>query len=286
MKKLFLLLAMAVITVVASAQDKADTTYWAKGGNFSFNATQVSLTNWAAGGQNNLSGVTKLQLFANYKKANTSFDNKIDLGFGLSKVEGLAVQKNEDIIDLQSKLGIKASGKWFYSASLSFKSQFGPGYSDLTNTSKTSNFLSPANLTLAIGMDYKPNDMLSVLISPLSGKMTIVNDKGIDATLYGLASADAIIRMEMGATVLAALKTDIAKNVGFSTELGLFSNYLDNPQNVDVDWKVGIIMKINDYLSAQIDTRLIYYADILDPVDNKAKVQFKELLGLGLNIKF
>lgn len=285
MRRLILSLIVSASTMLAIAQ-QADTTYWTKGGNYSFNATQVSLTNWSAGGQNAVSGVTKLQLFANYLKGKTAFDNKIDLGFGLSKVEGLALQKNEDIIDLQSKLGIKASEKWFYSASLAFKSQFGPGYSDATNTTKTSNFLAPANLTLAIGMDYKPNDKLTMMIAPIAGKLTIVNDKSIDATLYGLASSDATTRMEMGASIVSAYKTELMKNVGFSTELGLFSNYLNNPQNIDVDWKVGIIMKINEYLSAQLDTRLIYDADIKDPADNVAKIQFKELLGLGFNIKF
>lgn len=285
MKGLILTLIISATTLLSIAQ-QADTTYWTKGGNYSFNATQVSLTNWSAGGQNSVSGVTKLQLFANYKKGKTSFDNRIDLGFGLSKVEGLALQKNEDIIDLQSKLGIKANEKWFYSTSLAFKSQFGSGYSDATNTTKTSNFLAPANLTLAIGMDYKPNNKLTMMIAPLAGKLTIINDKSINSTLYGLASEDATTRLEMGASIVSAYKTELLKNVGLNTELGLFSNYLNNPQNIDVDWKVGIIMKINEFMSAQLDTRLIYDADIKDQIDNKAKVQFKELLGLGLNIKF
>ena len=277
---------MVSISISAQAQETADTTYWKKGGNFSFNATQVSLTNWSAGGQNAISGVTKLQLFANYQKANLVHDSKIDLGYGLSKVEGLAVQKNEDIIDLQSKLGIKASEKWNYSASLSMKSQFGPGYSEVTNTNKTSSFLSPGYITLAFGMDYKPSNKFSMLLSPLSGKLTVVTDKTIDATLYGLSSSDATSRVEMGAYVLTAVKTDIAKNVALASELGLFSNYLNNPQNVDVDWKLGIIMKINDYLSAQLDTRLLFDADIKNPIDDKAKIQFKELIGIGINFKF
>lgn len=113
-----------------------------------------------------------------------------------------------------------------------------------------------------------------------------MSDKSIDATLYGLATSDATTRIELGAYVLTNLKTEIAKNVGLSSELGLFSNYLNNPQNIDVDWKLGIIMKINSYMSAQLDTRLIYDADIKDPVDDKAKIQFKELIGIGFNFKF
>ena len=286
MKKLFLLFLAAGFISALRAQTPSDTTiYWEKGGSYTINLTQVSLTNWAAGGQNSISGVTKLQLFANYKKDNTSWDNSIELGYGLSKVEDLATQKNEDIIDLQSKLGIKASGKWNYSASLAFKSQFAPGYSDAANTIKTSNLFAPAYLTLALGMDYKPSKVFSLMLSPASGKLTIVADEDIDALNYGLSTSDATTRLELGASLNALLKTPVVKNVGLTSELSLFSNYLDNPQNVDVDWKAGITMKINDYLSAQIDTRLVYDADILDE-NGDAKVQFKELLGVGLNIKF
>ncbi len=92
--------------------------------------------------------------------------------------------------------------------------------------------------------------------------------------------------MELGGLFKAALNTEIIKNVGLLSELGLFTNYLDRPENVDVNWKVTINMKINDYLSARLNTELLYDADIVDPVDNVAKVQFKELLGIGLNFKF
>lgn len=286
MKRLSFLLIFCAISILNFAQNEADTTYWKKGGNYAFNFTQVSLTNWSAGGQNSVSGVTKLQLFANYKEGNTSWDNLIDLGYGLSKVENLALQKNEDIIDLQSKLGIKASKFLNYSASLSLKSQFAPGYSDETNTVITSNLFAPAFITLAVGMDYKPNDIISLMVAPLTGKITIIGDKVIDSRTYGLESEDALTRMEFGASLKTLINTKIIKNVGLTSELGLFTNYLNNPQNIDVDWKVGINMKINDYLSAQVDTRLLYDADIVEAGAEKAKIQFKELLGIGLNFKF
>jgi hypothetical protein len=113
----------------------------------SFN--QVSFSHWAAGGLNSVSGVAKAQYSANYLKGNVLWDNLIDLGYGPSKVQGLVVQKNEDVINLESKLGIKAANKWFYSGLLNFKSQFTPGYSDKENTNLISNFLSPAYLFLS-----------------------------------------------------------------------------------------------------------------------------------------
>jgi len=283
MKQLLcILLIMAAF--FAQAQEKADTTYWTKGGNFAFNFSQISFSNWAAGGQNAVAGVTKLQLFGNYKKGNTAWDNKIDLGYGLSKVQDLALQKNEDIIDLQSKLGIVASKKLFYSALLSFKSQFAPGYSDATNTTKISNLFSPAYMALSLGMDYKPSSHFSLLLSPATGKMTIVTDTAL-VEMYGLEKGKTA-RIELGAFLKSNFNQDILKNVNLATEIGLFSNYLYKPQNIDVDWKVAINMKINSYLSASINTQLLYDADIVETGAEKAKIQFKELLGLGLNFKF
>ncbi|MDA3928763.1 MAG: DUF3078 domain-containing protein [Prolixibacteraceae bacterium] len=286
MYKISILVLLIIIVNPLFSQENSDTTYWKKSGDFAINFSQVSFTNWAAGGQNAVAGVSKLNYTAKYLKGNMAWDNLLNVGYGLSKVEGLEIQKSEDIIDLQSKLGIKASEKWFYSASLAFLSQFAPGYSDASNTLKISNLFAPASLNLAIGMDYKASDKFSVLLAPLTGKMTMIFDEDIDATNYGLEAAGATTRLELGASIKAMLKTKIVKNVEFASELGLFSNYLDNPQNIDVDWKVGITMKINEFLSAKVDTRLLYDADILDPVDQTAKIQFMELLGIGLNLTF
>jgi hypothetical protein len=284
----FLKLSLSVLAlsfaIITSASNNADTTYWTKGGNFNLNFSQVSFVNWSAGGLNAIAGVTKFQYFANYKKGGTQWDNLIDLGYGLSKVQGISIKKNEDIIDLQSKLGIRASEKFFYSGLLNLKSQFAPGWADVENTQKISNLFSPAYIVLSFGMDYKPTNKWSVMLSPLTGKMTIVTDPDLDG-MFGVESGKNV-RMEMGAMLKAALNTEIAKNVGLLSEIGLFTNYLDRPENIDVDWKLGINMKINSFMSASINTHLIYDADIIDQVDNVAKIQFKELFGVGFNFKF
>lgn len=286
MKYFSIILVILLTATTAFAQAVSDTTYWKNGGDFTLNFTQVSFTNWSAGGQNSVAGVSKFKYFARYEKSGVKWENLMDVGYGLSKVEGLELQKSEDLIDFASNVGFKASEFWSYNLGFSFKSQFAPGYNDATNTVKTSNFLSPAYLSLTAGMEYQPVEFFKLMLSPLSGKMTIVTDDEIDARNYGLETFDATTRMELGATVLSTLKTPIVKNVDLATELGLFSNYLNQPQNIDIDWKVGINMKINNYLSAQINTRLIYDEDIKDSADDTAKIQFKELLGIGLNLKF
>jgi hypothetical protein len=283
MKKLFALIIGLLFLSSVYSQEKKDTTYWTNGGMFSVNFNQISFTNWAAGGLNSVSGVAKAQYFANYKKANVSWDNILDLGYGLSKVQGLVVQKNEDVIDLQSKLGIKAENKWFYSGMLNFKSQFAPGYSDKVNLNRISDFLSPAYLFLSFGMDYKPSDKFSLMLSPVTGKLTIVTDKLLRQN-YGVDSLKTI-RSEFGAYLKTALNTEIIKNVNLLSELGLFSNYLDHPERVDVDWKIGLNMKVNKYISAQLSTQMIYDYDI-HAIGEKAKIQFKELFGVGFSFKF
>ncbi|MBN1926310.1 MAG: DUF3078 domain-containing protein, partial [Prolixibacteraceae bacterium] len=228
MKKISFLLIALFGTFILLAQGETDTTYWKTKGNFSINFTQVSFTNWAAGGLNALSGLAKLNYVANYNKGNTSWDNILDLGYGLSSIEGIPVKKNEDVIDFQSKLGIKATKKWFYSGLLSFKSQFAPGYSDEQNTVKVSNLFAPAYLTLALGMDYKPSDKLSFMLSPVTGKLTVVADPDLSGN-YGVAEGEST-RMELGGLFKAAVNTEILKNVGLQSELGLFTNYLDRPE--------------------------------------------------------
>ena len=149
---------------------------------------------------------------------------------------------------------------------------------------RISDFFSPAFMFLSFGMDYKPNDKFSLMISPLTGKVTIVTDELLRAN-YGV-DADKNMRPEFGAYLKSALNAEIMKNVGLITELGLFTNYLKNPEKVDVDWKIGINMKVNKYISAQLSTQMLYDFDTKDPVDNKAKVQFKELFGVGFSFKF
>jgi hypothetical protein len=86
--------------------------------------------------------------------------------------------------------------------------------------------------------------------------------------------------------VKTAFNKEIMKNVTLLSELGLFTNYLNHPENVDVDWKCGLNMKVNKYISAQLSTHLIYDADIIEKGATKAKVQFKELFGVGFSFKF
>jgi hypothetical protein len=294
MKKLFYFLLFLPIAMYA--EEKADTAkLWKISGLASVNLSQVSLTNWSAGGKSSSSGVALFSLNANYLKEKVSWENTLNLGYGLLKEGKEDLTKTHDKFDLISKYGYKHNDKLFYSVLYNFKTQFAPGYSDKDDDKLISDLLSPAYMTLSPGLDYKPNKKLSILFSPITGKMTIVeNDSLSSIGAFGVEPGDKT-RYEFGAFAKIELKTDIMKNVSLHTKVDFFSNYLDNPQNIDVNWDLLINLKINDYLSANLITNLIYDDDIKIDIDDNddgiieasgPRVQFKEMFGVGLSLKF
>jgi len=282
-----------------------DTTMgWKKGGVVTLSMAQTSLTNWASGGQNSISLNGMFSGFANFKKGKSAWDNSLDLGYGLLKQgKDEDFRKTDDKIDFVSKYGREAFGKFYYSALVSFKTQFTAGYNYPDVTNKISNFLSPAYLMIALGLDYKPNAYFSAFLAPLTGKFTIVNDKTLsDAGAFGVSPGE-MFRSEIGGYFRAVyskadFKGEFLKNVGFTTKLDLFSNYANNPQNIDVNWETLTTLKVNKFLNASFITQLIYDDDIMVPFDRndsgviepgegvKSKAQFKEILGVGLSVKF
>ncbi len=286
MKKL-LLIILLISAGSLTAQDQVDTTkHWRMFGDFSLSISQVSLTNWAAGGESSFSGNTLLNYNANYKKGKNIWDNNISLGYGVIKMgEDKYWKKTDDKMEFSSKYGYEAFKNWYYAALLSFSSQFSPGYKDNHPDSLlTSNFLAPAYIKIGIGLNYQPNDNFSVYISPVTYRLTYVNDTALSVR-YGLDAGENI-RNEVGANFKGVLQYPIMKNVDFKTVLELFSDYLNEPQNIDVNWDVMINLKVNKYLSANISTSLIYDHDIEIEGESGPRTQFKEVFGIGLAVKF
>ncbi|MGB0427935.1 MAG: DUF3078 domain-containing protein [Flavobacteriales bacterium] len=282
------LMAQQVADAGHALEQVADSnwTYEASG---SLTFSQLGLSNWAEGGENNLSLIGFINAKANYKKDKTTWDNSLRLGYGLLKQGETDFVKSDDIIDFQSKYGHQAKKIWYYSALLNFKTQFDLGYEKpLERTNLASQFFAPAYVNLALGMDYKPSDNFSVLMSPLSMKATYVLAEQIDETRWGLDSNETS-RYEIGASLNAEYKTKLMENVSYETRLGLFSNYLNNPLNIDVNWENVIKMNVNKYISVNIITELRYDDDIVFEKDNGKQgkaVQFKEFVGIGLTYKF
>lgn len=302
MKRITTIVFAVAIAGSTMAQTTAPVdTSWKKGGMGSINFNQVALSNWAAGGENSMSGAAFLSLFANYAKDRLSWDNQLDLAYGLLKSGDAKVRKNEDKIDLNSKVGYKvsANSKFYYTFLFNFKSQFANGYDYKNDTLlkyPISKFLAPGYLLYSIGIDYKPDDAFSLYLSPLTGRTIIVNDDMLSqAGAFGVDPGKKSLT-QLGAYLRAMYKKDVFTNVNFQTKLELFSNYLDNPQNIAVNHEILIAMKVNKFITANIGTQMIY--DDIIPVTviketsgvKEAKtgprLQFKEVFGIGLSYKF
>jgi hypothetical protein len=329
MKKKFLIITLLIGATSTFAQVtdgekklktvRTDTTSgWLKGGLVNINFTQVSLTNWAAGGQNSVSLAGFSSLFANYKIGKSTWDNALVLQFGQVKQGDANFIKSDDRLQLTSKYGRQASKNWYYAALFDFQTQFTVGYSDPTNTStKISDFMAPAYFLGALGMDYKPNKNFTLFIAPVTAKYTVVNDdslafdgaygvQGYEVDNNGNVTNFENTRMEIGGYLRLNYKKQIMENISYQTNLGLFSNYMNNPQNIDVNWDNILNMKVNKYISASITTSLIYdddvdiavlkadgtpeqktladgttQADVIGP-----RTQFKYVLGVGFAYTF
>jgi len=283
---------------------RADTTQgWKTGGVVGFNFAQTSLTNWAAGGENSLAINGMFSSFANYKKGKSVWDNTLDIGYGLIKQGSEDFKKTDDKIDFLSKYGQEAFNNFYYAALFNFKTQMTPGYNYPDFTNKISDLFAPAYITLALGMDFKPNAWFSAFVAPLTAKFTFVTNtelSGIGA--FGVNPGETV-KSEIGGYIRAIyskndFKAELLKNVSFTTKIDLFSNYINNPQNIDVNWEVLLAFKVNKYLNVNFNTQLIYDDDIMIQNDrngngiieagegSRSLVQFKEIFGVGFSYKF
>ena len=276
-------------------------TGWKIGGVTALNLAQTSLTNWAAGGENSLALNGLFSAFANYKKGKNVWDNSLDLGYGVLKQGKEAdFMKTDDKIDFLSKYGREAFTNVYYSALFNFKTQMAPGYNYPNDSVKISNFLAPAYLLAAIGMDYKPNAYLSAFIAPATGRLIIVNDELLsNAGAFGVEPGKTT-KAEFGGYLRAIytrndFKTELLKNLSFTIKIDLFSDYLDHPQNIDINWETLVAFKVNQYISVNFTSHLIYDDDTKISIDKDndgvidefgPRVQFKEILGVGFSYKF
>jgi hypothetical protein len=268
---------------------------WKKGGLVNFSTSQTSLTNWAAGGQSSVALSGLLSLYANNKQEKGLWENSLDLAYGSMKQGKQNWWKTDDKIDFTSKYGFKTSKNLYIAGLLNFKTQFADGYNYPNDSVKISSFLAPGYLLGAIGLEFKPNESFSLFFAPFTGKFTLVTDQVLsDAGAFGINPGDNVFS-EFGGYVRIFLKRDLMENISFQTKVDLFTNYLHNPQNVDVNWECLISMKVNKFISATLSTDLIYDDDIKIAIDKNddgiidqtgPRTQFKEVLAIGLSYKF
>ncbi len=278
---------------------------------------QTSFTNWAAGGESSLSGKSELVFEAKYKKDNISFENDINLAYGLMGLKGdndkIKVQKTDDKIDFSSVYGYKAFKNWYAGTVLNFKTQFANGFKYPDDSTLISDFFSPAYITLSLGFEYKPSKKFSLFMSPASGKLILVLNQSLaDKGAFGVTPAEYDTlgvkikngkkrKAEFGINIICKAKEEIFKNITGETKLVLYNNYLDdnldNRWNIDFDWETKFDLKVNEHISTNLYFHCIYDHNILIPkyemIDNTKtkvsegpKLQLHESFGVGFTFKF
>ncbi|MBN1252368.1 MAG: DUF3078 domain-containing protein [Bacteroidales bacterium] len=300
MKQIFLIFSaivfFTIININSFSQENEvpdSTLGWKFNGIGSFTFSQVSFSNWAAGGENSVSLNGLFAVSYDYKAKNLMWDNDLGVAYGFLNQNNTDNRKTDDNLEISSKFSYKAINKWYYSSLVSFKSQFAEGfeYDDVAKTrNKISEFMAPGYLNIAIGMNYAPNKDFSLFIGPLSGKSTFVRDDTLSFYgAYGVEPGETV-RYEFGGTLKAAYSKDIFKNVNLISKLELFSNYNENLGNIDVDLQMLITLKVNKFLSTNISMHMIYDDDIKNTNDEGnitgPKLQFKEIFGVGITYKF
>ncbi len=271
------------LNVIAQTPTVKDTS-WKSGGFIGINFSQVNLSQWSAGGENSLSLNASVNLFSNYLKGKIDWQNTLDLGYAYLESGDNGARKSDDKIDFTSKYSRKMSEHWLYSGLVNFKSQFAPGYAYPDDSTVVSRFLAPGFLIASLGFTYKPVDYFEVLISPATGKFTIVTDKTLsDLGAYGVDPGKTV-RSEFGAYLNMKFKKEIMTNVTFTSKLELFNNYTDkdkaNAKKIDVNFENQLNLKVNKYITASVLAVLVYDANIIE------RTQFKELIGVGFGYKF
>ena len=301
-------MALALLMGVAAVAQEEKTSNWTRSGNIGLNFAQASYTNWAAGGQNALNWLGTFNYSINYAKNNFKWDNTLatSLGYSYFNFKQKPV-KTDDKIEFTSLAGLKASEHLNYSLEFAFRSQFAYGFDyAVDSTQYISKFLAPAYISLGLGAEWVPNEHFSINFAPITGRLVIVNDDYLASIgAYGvndlgpLDPNDTIVhakgdkvKFEFGARLTAKMKYNIVKNVDYESKLELFSNYLNHPEHIDVDWQNLFVMKVNSWLNCNFGTHMIYDYDIPfydpDPTtgilvkDPNSKVQFKEVLSVGI----
>jgi hypothetical protein len=318
--KSFFTVILGLLAFSAFAQNEPDTIkHWKVTGVTSLTINQASFTNWSAGGENSISGTALLKLFANYTKGNFSWNNTINLKYGLLKNESESLKKNDDLIELNTQLNHQFAKHWSTSGLVNLTTQFTDGYNYPDDSNIVSKFFAPAYLTIAPGVSYKPTDYFSILITPITMKGTFVMDQQLaDLGAFGVDAAkyDSIggvwtktedgknSKIKLGAFVEFYFKKKLKEDLAYESKLNLFYNYLqDNniPEGImplDFNWQNYFLYKISKVFSASLFFHLAYMpGDVFITRTNVAgieeitvkpndKLQIKENFGIGLAYTF
>lgn len=294
MKKISLLLSFCLmLTAAGFAQETVADTSWKQGGivSVTFNNTALS-DNWQGGGIDTRAISSLVNLYAHYGEGKHNWNNNLDLAFGVINQGSLSdsrTRKGDDRIDFTSKYGYNLTDKVALAALLNFRTQFAQGFEfdadGIPVGEAISRAFNPAYLNFGAGIDFKPNDNLSVYFSPVNSKITIVTDESLRSRYMPIEFVDQAYRYELGAYLNIRYQKAIWENLSYQTKADFFMNYLQEPLAIDVNWENLLSLQATKWLGITFFTQLIYDKDIT--VDGaEVGMQFKHVLGVGLTTSF
>lgn len=281
--------------------------YWKQQNQFSVDVNEVTYTNWSAGGSNSISFLFNMEVKRVYERNNIRWQNEVIARYGLNSEKGRKLRKTDDNFEINSTVGYRTKklSDWFISSKMNLKSQFDKGYNYPNREHSISSFMAPGYLFFGFGAEYgKDSKVFTAYLSPSTLKTTFVYDQrlanegafGVDPAVYddygNIYRAGKNSRTEFGILVSSEYYTELFKNISLSNRISLYTDYLEDFGNVDVDWKVEFNFKVNSFVQAKIISHLKYdnatktktTNDFGEEVIGGAKVQWKQQLGIGLVI--
>ncbi len=281
-----LLLALALLPVFSAAAQDPDTLgRWNQSLAGTVNASQAAYSNWTQGGVNAIAVTAIVNGQATRQTLMWGQTHKLQLGYGVVKQDTLSLRKAEDMIRLETSLRYRGEGffrRFRPTVAVAFRSQFAAGYNYDKNPFKdgrtppvqVSAFMAPATITQAVGLTYEPVNWFRQRVG-LGGKQTVVAVPTL-RTLYNM-SEDKLMRVEAGLESRTEVDADLAENIHLTSSLGLFAAF-NRPDMPDVTWDNEIRMKVNSWLSTNLQVALLFDRD------QSARAQIKEVLSLGVSI--
>lgn len=281
--------------------------YWKKQNKFSIDINEVTYTNWSAGGSNSISFLFNMDVKRVYERDNIRWQNEVIARYGINSEKGRKLRKTDDHLELNSTLGFRTSNfsDWFISSKMNLKTQFDKGYNYPNREHSISSFMAPGYLFFGFGAEYgKDSKKFTLYLSPSTLKTTFVYDQrlanegafGVDPAVYddydNIMRAGKNSRTEFGILVTSEYNTEVVKNIMFSNRLSLYTDYLNDFGNVDVDWKVEFNFKVNSFVQAKLISHLKFdnatktktTNALGEEITSGAKIQWKQQLGIGVVI--
>jgi len=292
---LFFIIFFNLINLRAQKEIKKDSleTNWNLSGKFTFLGNQSSYSYWTAGGQTSVSGTIKIDYDFNYDKDGWNWDTKLITAYGLNSIGGSKfLKKTDDKLEINSLLGKKFTnnliGNWSYSSFINFKTQWTKGYRFRKNSqgeeerTELTRFFSPAYLQVGVGLYWKKNKDFWINMAPFTGRLIIVNryftNNLEDNKRYFGVKKGKNSRFELGASIRSFFKFELVENVFVTNRISLYSDYLDNPANIDLDYTINTIMKVNKYLTTNLIIQFIY------DHNSVKRLQVREVMGIGISL--